>query len=206
MTAVTRAREHAVRWVALLGGTFDPPHNGHLRAAQAGLRHPRVDEVRLVPSPSPPHKPLGARASFADRVEMCRLACAEMPGVSVWEIEGQGEASPHYTLETMDLAVRLLAPRVPAFLLGVDGLIDLPSWYSPRELLERHILLAVPRPGFDFGRVQPWVLQRVEVLEMEETDASSTAIRRDLPGSGNVPLLASVEHYIRRRRLYGADV
>ncbi len=195
------------RWVALLGGTFDPPHTGHLQVARAGLQDPRVDEVRLVPSPSPPHKPRGARAPFADRVAMCRLACAELERVSVWEIEGgteAGGATPRYTLETMDLATRLLAPRVPVFLLGADGLIDLPGWYRPHELVERHKLLAVPRPGFDLDRVEAWILERVELLKMAETEVSSTAVRKVLAAGGNVPLVASVEEYIRSRRLYRA--
>lgn len=192
----------AARWVALLGGTFDPVHEGHLRVAQAALAHPRVDAVRLIPSPAPPHKPGATFAPYADRVAMCRLACASLVAIEVWELEAE-RSGPTFTIDTMNTARRLLAPQVPAFLMGADSLLDLPAWHRLEALLRDHVLLVVPRPGFDLSLVDPAILARVHVLPMIESPISSTEARAAAARGGNVPLTADVERYIRAKGLYG---
>ncbi len=188
-------------WVALLGGTFDPIHLGHLRIAAAALDHPGVHEVRLLPAIHPPHKPHGAHATFEHRVAMCRIACAEAPKVSVWELESELE-SPCYTIDTLDQAAARLAPKTPVFVMGADSLIDLPSWHRPDELLESYALLVVRRPGFDLARVPASTLSMVHILEMNESALSSTLARNLAHGRGNASVPAGVDRYIHDHHLY----
>ncbi len=190
-------------WVALLGGTFDPVHRGHLGLVRAALAHPRVDEVRLVPSPAPPHKPQGASASFEQRVAMCRIACRELRGASVWEIE-KDRPGPSYTIDTLAHAAPLVAPKLPVFLMGADSLIDLPSWHQPERLLECWTVLVVPRPGYDLARVPATLLERVQLLTMEPSDASSTRARALAGGARNALVTPGVDRYIRSHGIYGA--
>ena len=190
-------------WVALLGGTFDPIHLGHLRIAAAALEHPGVAELRLVPALRPPHKVRGAHASFEHRVAMCRIACRETPRVSVWELEGE-LGCVCYTIDTLDEAAARLAPGIPVFVMGADSLIDLPNWHRPDELLERHALLVVRRPGFNLARVPPTTLSRIQVLEMNETPLSSTLARSVAHRPGNAFVPAGVDRYIHQHQLYGS--
>jgi len=131
--------------IALLGGTFDPVHYGHLRLADDVRRALALEQVRLVPAREPPHRSR-PRASPRDRVAMLDLAVREFPGlvVDAREIERAGKS---YTVDTL-AALRADGPATPlALLVGADAFRGLPSWYRWKDLFELAHLIVVPRPG-----------------------------------------------------------
>lgn len=193
---------------AILGGSFDPIHAGHVAVVRAALARPGVERVYVVPAARPPHKPGGCRAPFADRVEMARLALRGLDRVEVLEIEGE-RPGPSYTVETVE-ALRLRHPRAAfELLVGADMLADLPSWRRAAEIVGAVTVVAFARPGFDFDAAKrafrtAFPAGRLEVMEVEAPEASSTEARSRV--GGGAPALGlldpAVEAYIRGRGLY----
>ena len=131
--------------VAILGGTFDPVHYGHLRLASEVRDALGLPEVRLVPAGDPPHR--GApEVSAADRVAMLELALPEFPGLTVdtREIRRQGKSYTVLTLEEL----RSERPRAPLLLLlGADAFRGLATWHQWQRLFDLAHLVVAPRPG-----------------------------------------------------------
>ncbi len=147
--------------VALLGGTFDPVHYGHLRFADAIRRALGLDDVRLVPASDPPHR-AGPQASAADRVAMLELAVAEFPGLVVDERE-IARAGKSYTVLTLEELRREDPQRPVLLLLGADAFLGLPTWHRWREIfgLAHLVVVAAPRRGAG-GRPAARARARVE--------------------------------------------
>jgi len=131
--------------VAILGGTFDPVHYGHLHVADDVRKALGIRDVRLVPAADPPHR--GAPSARArDRIAMLDLAVRDFPDlvVDIREIERGGKS---YTVETLQ-SLRAERPRAPLWLLlGADQFRSLPGWHRWRELFDLAHLVVVPRPG-----------------------------------------------------------
>ena len=131
--------------VALLGGTFDPVHYGHLRFADEVRRALGLPELRLVPAGVPPHRD-GPLASNADRLAMLELAIAGFPGLV---IDGRELARPgkSYTVLTLS-ELRAEFPHRPLWLLlGADAFRGLPTWHRWREIFALAHVVVVARPG-----------------------------------------------------------
>lgn len=139
--------------IALLGGTFDPVHYGHLRFADAIRQRLALPEVRLVPARDPPHRG-GPQASAPDRLAMLELAVAEFPGLVV-DPQEIARAGKSYTVLTLE-ALRAGAPARPLLLLlGADAFLGLPTWHRWRELFSLAHLVVVPRPGVALAEALP---------------------------------------------------
>ena len=131
--------------VALLGGTFDPVHYGHLRFADDARRALGLSEVRLVPARDPPHRE-GPAASAADRLAMLRLGAAEFPGLAIDERE-LARPGKSYTVLTLE-ELRGEDPARPLLLLvGADAFRGLPTWHRWREIFALAHVVVVARPG-----------------------------------------------------------
>jgi nicotinate-nucleotide adenylyltransferase len=183
--------------VGVLGGAFDPPHNGHLALARAAVDRFGLDRlvVRVVADPG--HKPVTAPA--AARLELARLAFGELP-------EAEVSLDPHP--RTVDSLAELGLDE-PVFLIGADELLDLPSWKDPDRVLALARLGVATRPGTArpaleavvAGLAQP---ARVELFEIEAVPVSSSEIRsrvrRGEPIGGLVPPAVAAE--IERLGLY----
>ena len=131
--------------VALLGGTFDPVHHGHIGLAEDARRARALSEVRLVPAGDPPHRD-GPSASGRDRVAMLRLAVANHRGLVVdpREVERPGKSYTVLTLEEL----RQEAPSRPLLLLvGADAFMGLPTWHRWHELATLAHVVVAARPG-----------------------------------------------------------
>jgi nicotinate-nucleotide adenylyltransferase len=131
--------------LALLGGTFDPVHYGHLRLADDVRRALGLPELRLVPAGDPPHRG-GPKASAADRLAMLRLAVREFPRLTVddREVERAGKSFTVMTLEEL----RDEDPARPLVLVaGADAFLGLPTWHRWRELFDLAHIVVVARPG-----------------------------------------------------------
>ena len=135
--------------VLLFGGSFDPIHNGHLIVSRAAAEQIGAARVVLVPSSRPPHKLTQQLADGADRLEMCRRAVANEPffDVSDWELGQQG---PNYTLLTVQHFRAALGPETEVcWLIGMDSLVELATWYHVAELVDACTVVTAARPGYE---------------------------------------------------------
>jgi nicotinate-nucleotide adenylyltransferase len=131
--------------VAILGGTFDPVHYGHLRFADEVRGALELPEVRLVPAGDPPHR-RGPQAPAADRVAMLRLATREFPGLAVdtREVERVGKS---YTVLTLEELREEDARRSLLLLVGADAFRGLPTWHRWKDLFALTHVVVAARPG-----------------------------------------------------------
>lgn len=164
--------------VAMLGGTFDPVHYGHLRLAAEVRDALALPEVRLVPAGDPPHR--GApEASAADRIAMLELAVAGFPGLTIDTRETR-RSGKSYTVLTLE-ELRSERPRSPLLLLlGADAFRGLASWHRWQRLFDLAHLVVVPRPGTAAATDLPPALERE--WRTRHTDDPS-ALRSRLAGS-----------------------
>ncbi len=196
--------------IGVLGGTFDPIHNGHLAVAEEVRSWLSLSEILFVPAGQPWLKGDTSISPAKQRVEMVRLAVTDKPyyKVSTMEIE---RAGPSYTVDTMgELRAQIGAGDELFFILGWSSLAELPQWKEPARIIELCKLVAVPRPGHprpDLRSLEtsiPGLSQSVILLEKPEVDISASDIRdrvaRGLPISGLVPEV--VERYIVEHKLY----
>ncbi|MBE3110212.1 MAG: nicotinate-nucleotide adenylyltransferase [Acidobacteria bacterium] len=212
--------------IGLFGGTFDPIHLGHLRAAAEVRRRARLDRVLFIPSYLPPHKKSGAVASASDRLRMVGLACRGHKGFKASAVEVEaGEKS--YSILTLR-KIRALSPDARLFfILGVDAFLDIGTWREYQRVLQECFFIIMGRPGFELDRARdvlngklrdsigPLVTgegaagplppqTRIFLLPIRALDISSTAIRervrRGETLDGLVP--GAVDAYIREHQLY----
>jgi len=188
--------------VGILGGTFDPIHNGHVETAAAARRALMLDRVMLLPSLTPPHRPAEPRASAFHRFAMAALAATTARGLEVSDLELRRDG-PSYTSTTLE---RLHADgHTPAdlfFILGADAFAEIGTWHDYPRLFDLSNFAVVSRPGFETAGLQrgPGIF----LVAAETPDVSSTEIRRRVgaqePIDGMVPPI--VADHIRRHRLY----
>lgn len=199
--------------VLLFGGSFNPIHNGHIGICRDVARQLAVARVVLIPCANPPHKPGSELAPAADRIAMCNLACAGDVRFSVddWETRQSGA---NYTLLTVRHYRAQLEPGVPLYwLIGMDSLRDLPTWYRIGELASICTLVTAGRPGVsrpDFSVLRPLIaaadLERIaaHILETPLIPVSATEIRRRVRLGEDIAGLTpeAVAGYIRTHGLY----
>ena len=209
--------------VAFFGGTFDPIHRVHLRLACAAADAFALDRVLFAPVGNQPLKPEATVASYADRIEMARLACNPEPpqpatgnsadprfAVSTLDAP-RCDGSPNYTVDSLAALARELPGASLFVLTGADSFLDLRRWRSPGRLLELAEWIVVSRPEFPLSeaRLAPLALTqaqraRVHLLATVHEDVSATSLRRSLqagdPCPGLLPL--AVAAYIQSHGLY----
>ncbi|MGH9377567.1 MAG: nicotinate-nucleotide adenylyltransferase [Terriglobia bacterium] len=134
--------------IALFGGTFDPIHDGHLRAARRAAQKFSLDRVLFVPSGGPPHKRRKRLTPFAHRFAMVTLACAGDPRFVPSLLEA-ADGRLRYSVDTLKRFRKTLGQKDHLFFLsGLDAFLDLPQWKSPGRLLGLADFIVVSRPGF----------------------------------------------------------
>lgn len=168
------------RSIGILGGTFDPPHLGHLIVASEALWRLTLDEVRLVPARRPPHKPGGAEGTAAQRLAWTRALAADQPGVTVADDELRRDG-PSYTADTLEAVARAEPTARLWFLMGSDQLEALPDWHEPARVLAAARLGVVPRGGHAAADVHALAARiapdRVDVVDAPRIDISSSLVR-----------------------------
>jgi len=186
--------------VGILGGTFDPPHLGHLIIANEVLQVLNLDEIRFMPNQDPPHKQKDKAISNDDRIHMLKLAIADHPYFAVETIEMEREGLS-YTYDS----IVLLRNREPEtefyFIIGADMIEYLPKWYKIDELLKLIQFIGVNRPNHSQETNYP-ILQ----VTIPDINISSTLIRKRISENKSVKYLISdyVWNYIKERHLYGS--
>ena len=196
--------------VGIFGGTFNPPHIGHVEAAKAFMEQMWLDFLYVIPAGTPPHKEMDVQVDAAHRLEMCRLAFSGIEGVYVSDLEMRREGRS-YTVDTL----RELAgeDRRLFLLLGTDMMLTLDQWRAPEEIfklsypvyirrekdaiLDKKIVQKIADYNEKYGKV-------VRRIVTEPIELSSNLVRERLANGESVSHLipASVEEYIRDNHLY----
>jgi nicotinate-nucleotide adenylyltransferase len=175
--------------IGVLGGTFDPPHHGHLVLARSAAHQLGLDRVLLVPASSPPHKPGGPTLPAAERLGLVQAAVAGDPVLeaSGLEVERPG---PSYTVDTLERVARDNPGADLWFILGADQMALFASWERPQRIAEIARLAVARRAGADRAAVTPAegspAAGRVDVVDMPEVPISSTLVRERLAGGCDV--------------------
>jgi nicotinate-nucleotide adenylyltransferase len=136
--------------IGLLGGTFNPVHNGHLAIARQTREALQLERVVLIPTGDPPHKPLEHLAPAKDRYEMVRLAIGSDPSLSVSDVDVR-RSGKSYSIETVRLLQQQFGRETTLyFLIGLDAFLELPTWRDPETLLTLCSFVVISRPGLSF--------------------------------------------------------
>lgn len=191
--------------IALLFGSFNPIHNGHLAMAHAALQSNKIDEVWLVVSPHNPLKSLNSLASANDRAHMVSLALQNESKIKICTIEFD-MPRPSYTIHT----IYKLKEEYPSFnfhiLCGTDVVNALPAWYKYEELIQAVKFLVCSRETDQETSSNEWIKkfpQQFEFIAFEAMDVSSTMIRKNIANSGKSDDLSEqVQEYIIAQKLY----
>jgi nicotinate-nucleotide adenylyltransferase len=198
------------RRIGILGGTFDPPHLGHLWLATLAADAIGLDRVLFMPAAQPPHKQGEAVTSASDRLLMTRLAIAGDDAFELTIIEME-RSGPSYTIDSVVELRQLYGDEAELFLLmAADSLAQIDTWRQPDELLERIEWVVGPRPGA--GLPDRAALEdrfgeragRIHLLDGPSLDVSSTAIRERVAAGHAIRYLVprGVEELIVDRGLY----
>jgi nicotinate-nucleotide adenylyltransferase len=194
----------------VLGGTFDPIHNGHLTVAEEVKRRLGLDEVIFVPAGSPQLRAQTPLSAAAHRAQMVRLAIAGKPGYRLSPVEIE-RAGPSYTVDTINQLWAQLGPEDELFfILGWDNLAELPRWHQPARLVKACSLVAVPRPGYSRPDLEPLealvpgLTESLVMLTAPRVDISASLVRERVGRGLSVRELVPgpVADYIQEQGLY----
>jgi nicotinate-nucleotide adenylyltransferase len=196
--------------VALFGGSFDPPHHGHIAIATAAADVFDLDKVFFAPVGRQPLKPEGVPASFADRLAMVELACGVDPRFDVSDLDApKSDGSPNYTVQTLATLQEAMPDTRLFNLVGADSFLDLRRWHEPERLLDLAEWIVVSRPGFPLANLStlgltPRQRGRVHLLQTVHEEVAATDLRERLEtGDQCVDVLdPAVSAYIQSHHLY----
>ncbi len=196
--------------LAIMGGTFDPIHYGHLVAAEHVRHQFQCEKVLFVPAARPPHKENKKISPVEHRLAMTRLAVQSNPyfEVSTIEIERPGLS---YTIDTVKTLKEIYRPETIYFITGADAVLEIITWKSVEELLSLCFFVAATRPGYDLTNLKEKLkmlpqkyLNKILPTYIPALAISSTDIRRRVAEKAPIKYLLpeSVEQYIFAHRLY----
>jgi nicotinate-nucleotide adenylyltransferase len=195
--------------IGILGGTFDPPHIGHLVIAEEAREKLALAHVYFVPARQPPHKLDEPVTPFEDRLAMLRLALDENPFFTLSLVEAN-RPGPSYTVDTLRELRRELPPATELyFIMGMDSLVNLPTWHRPQELIELCRLAVLRRPGYsaDMDALEekiPGIKACVVFIPAPELEISSTELQERVRAGHSIEYLVpdGVAQYIAEHHLY----
>lgn len=192
--------------IGILGGTFDPPHNGHLSIAKAAAETLELDEVILLPASKNPFKEHLHRSSPEHRLKMVQAMIADEPGLAVSDMEiTRGGVS--YTVDTLG-ELQMVRPADYWFILGADAVRGITEWRNPQRLLRLCRLAVAIRPPITetqtMSKVPDEYRDRIDLINMPPLEISSSEIRERIRRGQNANMWVSpaVAKYIQAHKLY----
>jgi nicotinate-nucleotide adenylyltransferase len=203
--------------IGFFGGSFDPPHLGHLAVGRAASDAFSLERVLFAPTGRQPLKPDGLSAPFEDRLTMVSLLCELQSPIAQSRFEPSAIEAPHadgapnYTVDTLlTLRAECSTDDRVFVLIGADAFCGLPGWKSPDTLIKLAEWIVVSRPGVALPKLEELdltdeQLQRVHLLDHVHEPASATDIRALLKADSDCAglLPQSILSFIRARHLYG---
>ncbi len=217
--------------IGILGGTFNPIHLGHLRAAEEVIEALELDRMIFVPSASPPHKTHQSAdpiASAALRLEWVEIAIRDNPRFEVDSIEiDRGGAS--YTVDTLAEIGQRIAPELPVFTIGQDAFTEIDSWRDPREVFSLAHFAVITRPPVGALSLADWLPRCIKedvdpdrngqiaynrhtqtwirLVDITSLDISSSEVRRRIRDGCSIRYLLppAVAEAVERSRVYAAE-
>ncbi|HIF01378.1 MAG TPA: nicotinate-nucleotide adenylyltransferase [Planctomycetes bacterium] len=196
--------------LGILGGTFDPVHYGHLLLAETCRLQLSLDQVRLVPAGSPPHKTGMNITDGHARADMLQLAVSGYPEFAVDRRELRREGKSFTVTTLADFRTDFVDAEL-FFLLGADSLRDIPTWREPDRIFELATVVAVNRPGLPelmHSQVVEWIgedlAKGVKIVTMPGTDISASDLRQRVRDRMGLRFLVprAVEAFIDQHGLY----
>jgi nicotinate-nucleotide adenylyltransferase len=194
--------------LGVLGGSFDPPHLGHLIIASVACATFNLERVLFVPAAAPPHKLPEERTSAPIRLEMTELAVQDDIRFVASGLEV--ERGLVFTCDTLQAAAQRFAKHDLVFILGSDSLLQFETWHEPERVLELAQLAVAPRMGDDPEAIAAaaarWAPERVTILDSPLIAISSSDVRARVAAGRPVRYLVppAVEELILERGLYTA--
>ncbi|MCI0476879.1 MAG: nicotinate-nucleotide adenylyltransferase [Anaerolineales bacterium] len=195
--------------LGILGGTFDPPHNGHLLIAREALTQLGLTQVLFAPTRQPPHKNVAEHSAIEHRIEMVRLAIAPYPQF-VLSLVDVDRAGPTYTVDTMRLLREQFGDQVELFfIMGMDSLAHILTWRAPEQLIQSCKLAVFARPGFEMNldtleQKIPGLRARVVLLNAPALDIAASDLQKRVRAGQSIAHLVpeAVARYIAEKKLY----
>jgi nicotinate-nucleotide adenylyltransferase len=186
-----------VKRIGILGGTFDPPHLGHLIIAETVRTSLDLDEIWFIPTNEPPHKNK-ALSTGQDRMKMLKLAIGDNKHFQINDIEMK-RLGKSYTFDTMNILINEHPDCMYFFIIGADMVQYLPHWSRIDELMKLVKFVGVQREGYQLQSPYP-----VLKIDIPMIDISSTMIRKQLAKHRSVKYLIpeQVYAYIKESQLY----
>jgi nicotinate-nucleotide adenylyltransferase len=201
--------------IGIFGGTFDPPHYGHLLVAEQAREQATLDQVWFVLSARPPHKSDREITPFERRAEMLALALAGHEDKFRIETIERDRPGLSFTADTLDAFAELHPNNDWFLILGADSVNEFPTWHEPQRILARATILAAARPGHPISSAGEWAAAvgmnandvRIGMVEVPLIDISSRDLRRRAAEGRSLlfQLPRAVEVYIREKKLYRAS-
>ncbi len=191
--------------LCLFGGTFDPPHIGHLLIAQTIFEAEHFDRIIFIPAYQPPHKNSNRVTPIDHRLEMLNLAVAENPNFSISQIEIRRQGISYSIDTVMELKEEhRLDSKDVYFLVGSDTLPDIVNWKEPEQLVRECRIIVAIRPGFRPSDVPTWLLQAVRFANIPRFEISSSVIRQRWKDDKTIRYMVTqqVWEYINQHNLY----
>lgn len=189
--------------ICLFGGTFDPPHIGHLLIAQTVCEADNFDKILFIPANKPPHKKVNT--SLDDRLAMLNTAVEGNPNFEISDVEiRRGGVS--YTIDTVKMVKEEIDQENDEifYLIGSDSLMDFHNWKDPRGILDECQVLVAIRPGFRPSDIPAWILHRIQFANIPRFEISSTNIRHRWVENKTIRYMVTlpVWEYIHEHNLY----
>lgn len=197
--------------IGIMGGTFDPIHNGHLKLGEQAHREYDLDEVWFMPSGHPPHKDEDCVTAPALRLAMTEEAVKNRPGFfcSNFEVKRKGNT---YTAQTLTNLLKIYPEHTFYFIIGADSLYEIEKWYEPELVMNQAVILVARREYEDADRTMEQQITHltthynadIRILHCSEMDISSAEIRQKVAKGLSVvaDLPESVLTYIKEHDLY----
>lgn len=191
------------RHIALMGGSYNPVHIGHMMVADYVRQVADIDEVLMCVSPLNPLK-IGSSdlATESDRMAMLQIACTNLSGISPCDIE-LTMPRPSYTIDTLKALRKRYPDAKISLIIGSDNWLVFDKWRASHEIIEQFGVIVYPRPGYEIETgEQP---ENVTIVEAPTVDLSSTFLREKLKQGldMSVFLPSGVLKYIKKEKLYG---
>ena len=191
--------------VCLFGGTFDPPHLGHLIIAQTIFEAENFDQIVFVPAYQPPHKN-GMKISPVDqRLEMLKIAISENPNFIMSDLEIQRKGLS-YSIDTIIEYKKQnnLSSDELFYLMGSDSLKQFKKWKDTKRIIDESRVIVAIRPGFRPSDIPNWILAKIQFASIPRIEISSTTIRDRWIDDKTIRYMVTeaVWQYINKNKLY----